>query len=74
MHPLFTQHILSLTHATGVAQKEVIQNLWSGYGQVIKIHLRGGNRPTVIAKWVNADGPKNQVLNELKTGKVKTAS
>lgn len=31
---------------------EPVQSLWSGYGEIVRVHLDGGEFPSVIVKWV----------------------
>ncbi len=31
---------------------EQVQSLWSGYGEIVRVHLAGGDAPSVIVKWV----------------------
>lgn len=31
---------------------ERVQSLWSGYGEIVRVHLEGGEVPSVIVKWV----------------------
>ena len=31
---------------------ESVQSLWSGYGEIVRVHLRGADVPSVIVKWV----------------------
>ena len=50
-----TQTILSTTGASAITGQELIQNLWSGYGQIIRLTLAGGTHPTVIIKHVQTD-------------------
>lgn len=38
---------------------EVIQELWSGYGKILRIQLRGGNTSTVIAKQIQLGHAQN---------------
>lgn len=50
-----TQHqstILKATKATAITDKETIQNLWSGYGEIIRYTLQGSKISSVIVKQV----------------------
>ncbi|WEM44554.1 phosphotransferase (plasmid) [Photobacterium sp. DA100] len=38
--------------AEGVISVEHIQSLWSGYGELVRLHLAGGNVPSVIVKYI----------------------
>jgi len=35
-----------------VARVEQVQSLWSGYGAILRVHLRGGSLPSVIVKQI----------------------
>jgi hypothetical protein len=47
-----TSFLLRSTGAEAVSGIEVVQNLWSGYGQIVKCHLIGTATPCVILKHV----------------------
>lgn len=38
--------------AEGVDNVEHIQSLWSGYGELVRLYLAGGNMPSVIVKYI----------------------
>ena len=46
------QELLALTGATSVVRTESVQNLWSGYGDILRYHLAGGDCPSVILKHI----------------------
>ena len=55
MHELgsrFEQSILRATSAEDLGVAEVIQELWGGYGRILRIRLDGGDAETVVAKHV----------------------
>lgn len=52
MNEQMEQMILRATGATGVQQGEVIQSLWSGYGEIVRCFLRGTDRQSVVLKHV----------------------
>lgn len=58
----FQASILSATGASGIEITELIQELWSGYGQILRIKLKGTSPSTVIAKHIclpsNANHPR----------------
>ena len=54
-HPLgekFESLILETTGAQAIVSSEVIQELWSGYGQILRLELDQGPRKTVVVKYV----------------------
>lgn len=48
--------ILSATDATAVVRLEVIQRLWSGYGEIVRFGVTGCDRARVIVKHVKLSG------------------
>ncbi len=57
MHPEFTDIIRQVTGATDIRLVEGIQELWSGYGAILRYALTGSDRSTVVVKHVRlADG------------------
>lgn len=47
-----TEFVLQSTGAASIASTEVVQSLWSGYGQIVRCHLTGAATPSVILKHV----------------------
>ncbi|MGB1760533.1 MAG: phosphotransferase [Verrucomicrobiales bacterium] len=47
--------ILEITHAESLYDMGVVQSLWSGYGNIVRIGLKGANYPSVIVKHVKPD-------------------
>lgn len=47
------QIILDATGADSVTGTQSIQLLWSGYGEIVRVRLKGGDADSVIAKWVH---------------------
>ena len=47
--------ILEITHAESLFDMGVVQSLWSGYGNIVRIGLKGANYPSVIIKHVKPD-------------------
>lgn len=45
--------ILTLTGASSIDKEEVVQELWSSYGHIIRYHLHGGEMPSVILKQIH---------------------
>jgi len=52
MHQSATPTILSATGAQSIRGASVIQSLWSGYGEILRLDLEGGNYPSVILKHI----------------------
>lgn len=52
MNDYFQSTILRATGATTITHKEEIQELWSGYGQILRIGLKGANIDSVVVKHV----------------------
>ncbi|XP_036395613.1 uncharacterized protein pkdc [Megalops cyprinoides] len=44
--------ILQATGAEALCIGDTIQTLWSGYGQIVRVHLEGSDRPSVVVKHV----------------------
>ncbi|MGB3467236.1 MAG: oxidoreductase family protein [Cyclobacteriaceae bacterium] len=45
--------ILQATDGDGIDRIEQVQSLWSGYGQLLKCHLKGGRQSSVIVKYID---------------------
>lgn len=78
----FQQTILKATGATSFKIKEVIQELWSGYGQILRIQLTGGHVSSVVVKHVSLPTQQNHPrgwnsslshIRKLKSYEVETA-
>ena len=52
MDPQLTKRILDSTNSTSVERVEVIQSLWSGYGELKRFFLEGGKHSAVIVKHI----------------------
>lgn len=52
LSPHFRSTILAATGASGMEVVEVIQELWSGYGQILRVRLDGAAAGTVVVKHV----------------------
>jgi len=59
MNENFKSIILQKTGASSFKQKEIIQNLWSGYGQIIRISLENATTDNVVIKHVKFPKSKN---------------
>ncbi|XP_077455801.1 uncharacterized protein pkdc isoform X2 [Stigmatopora argus] len=52
MNPEHTEAILRACGATSLRVGAKIQTLWSGYGEIVRVHLDGCERPSVVVKHV----------------------
>lgn len=52
MNSHFLACIKQATGAAKVEERETIQNLWSGYGKIIRLELEGGTTKSVVVKHV----------------------
>ena len=52
MHQVLQTTLLQCTGASSIAQEEVIQQLWSGYGKIMRIKLLGAAIDSVVVKHV----------------------
>lgn len=43
--------VCNATHARAVSGATRIQSLWSGYGELSRVHVEGGDAPSVVVKW-----------------------
>ncbi len=59
MNEYFKSIILQKTGASSLIEKEIIQELWSGYGKIIRIGLENTSTKSVIAKHVQLPIHKN---------------
>jgi len=58
MNPHFKNYLLKVTEATDCRELEVIQSLWSGYGNISRYELKGSIYPTVVIKFINLNQSK----------------
>ncbi|HAF58282.1 MAG TPA: choline kinase [Opitutae bacterium] len=58
----FSDFVLEVTKAQGIGQISEIQSLWSGYGSIKRLQLKGAGAPSLIVKLVSppssADHPR----------------
>ena len=59
MNEYFRSIILQKTGASSLIEKEVIQNLWSGYGKIMRIGLENASVESVVVKHVQLPITKN---------------
>ncbi|MGN8224887.1 oxidoreductase family protein [Gracilimonas sp. BCB1] len=55
MNEMFKAVILECTGATSICDQEVIQELWSGYGKILRVYLEGASFSSVVVKHVQAE-------------------
>ncbi len=76
MNQEFEKFILSSTGATSLGKQELIQTLWSGYGQILKIALSGTLLDSIIVKFIDlpqqANHPRGWNTNRSHQRKVKS--
>ena len=56
MRPLkavFAETVLNATGAERIVTIELIQSLWSGYGEILRVGLQGAEIPSVILKYIS---------------------
>jgi len=53
MNTHFKNITLNATGATALAESEIIQSLWSGYGKIVRCGLTGSDRESVVVKHVH---------------------
>ena len=52
MNQAFRQFVLDVTEAESITSEELIQTLWSGYGELVRVGLSGGKENTAIVKYI----------------------
>ena len=52
MRLAFEAVVLDASGATAIVETQVVQSLWSGYGQIVRCRLEGATHPSVIVKHV----------------------
>lgn len=65
MHAI-DQLIRKVTGAVSVSRQQVLQSLWSGYGEIVRYRLAGCARPSVIVKHVNVRSPGGDLSHRRK--------
>lgn len=50
--------LLTLTNSESITEIELIQGVWGGYGQLLRIKLAGGNFKSVVLKLINLPKPE----------------
>jgi len=59
MLPVIAKFVLSATGAQTIENSAVIQSLWSGYGQIVRLELSGGAHRSVILKHIKLPDVNN---------------
>ncbi len=59
MNQQLSNTILEATGAQSIGNTQVIQNLWSGYGQIIRVALSGSDHSSVVVKHVKLPDATN---------------
>jgi len=59
MNPYFKSSILQSTGASSLKVEEVIQELWSGYGNIMRVSLQGASIDSVVVKHVQIPNLKD---------------
>lgn len=59
MNPILKEIILKCTSAISIKEIEEIQELWSGYGQIVRLKLKGGDVPSVVVKNIDLSQKKD---------------
>ncbi|MEM6917159.1 MAG: phosphotransferase [Verrucomicrobiota bacterium] len=54
IQPALESFVSETTGATEVTLNEIVQELWSGYGKILRLDLRGAASPSLIAKHISA--------------------
>ena len=52
MHDAIARTVLAATGASAITDKTVLQALWSGYGEILRLTLADGAYPSVILKHI----------------------
>jgi thiamine kinase-like enzyme len=52
MNEYFRSVILQATGASSLSEQETVQELWSGYGHITRVRLKGGSRNSVMVKHI----------------------
>lgn len=57
--PHLRQLVLRVTDAATIVGTEVVQSLWSGYGQIVRYFLAGGEVSSIVVKHVRYPGERD---------------
>lgn len=53
LHPCLKKLILSVTGSHRIKAIEALQELWSGYGSILRVLLRNGDYPSIVVKQIS---------------------
>ena len=56
---LYQEKILAVLGATKIQKTDLIQELWSGYGKILRLQLEGTTVPSVIVKYIDLSFQNN---------------
>jgi hypothetical protein len=48
----FKKYLIAVTKSDDCVKKEVIQSLWSGYGEIARYELTGASNKTIVVKHI----------------------
>ena len=72
----FEEIILKVTEAQALGSQELIQTLWSGYGEILKIELIGSVHHSIVLKYIelphNSSHPRGWNTNRSHQRKIKS--
>lgn len=76
MHSSITNTVLAATGARKIRSATVIQSLWSGYGEIVRLELQGGRYASVILKHIKlpeaGDHPRGWNTNRSHERKIRS--
>jgi len=52
LDPAFQKKVLQAAQAEGIQSIQLIQQLWSGYGEILRVFLKGSPYPSVVVKQI----------------------
>ena len=59
MLPDIAETVLTVTGSKTIDSSSVIQSLWSGYGQIVRLELNGGTHSSVVLKHTKLPSSSN---------------
>ncbi len=52
MNKYFRDFVLNTTGATAISSQQIIQTLWSGYGEIVRVELSGSDLSSAVLKYI----------------------